>query len=64
LKKVRLFKELPRHDLAEDELITHRDRRAWPRAGIFHQAQECEALATVVAIAVTVLEPFTVVPSV
>ena len=48
LKRVRLFKELPRLDLAEDELRTLRDRRAWFRlASSIRQdlTQECEPLS-------------------
>ena len=67
LEKGGAFQDLLRLDLAEDELRTVRDRRAWPRlASSVRQnlTQESEALATVVAIVVTILESLTVIAAV
>ena len=39
LEKGEAFQDLPRLDLAEDELRTVQDRRAWPQVSFFHQAR-------------------------
>jgi hypothetical protein len=67
LEKGEALQDLLRLDPAEDELRTVQDRRAWPRlASSIRQdlTQESAALATVVTIAVTILEPLTVITAI
>jgi hypothetical protein len=66
LEKGEAFQELPRLDLAQDEIRADQDQGIAPVASSSGKdlIQECEALASVVTIRVPILEPLTVVPAV
>ena len=66
LEKGEASQDLPRLDLAEDEIRADQNQGIAPVASSSGKllTQECEALATVVAIGVTILEPLAVVPAV
>jgi hypothetical protein len=67
LEKGEAFQGLPCLGPAQDELRTVQNRRAWPQlASSIKQylTPECQALATVRAVRVAILEPLTVIAAV